>query len=418
MKKRIDDVRLDNRVELLFSTLLKTGSLKEVVPASVHFHDEPRMFLYTALFKGIKIEKYEFESHNIVSHGFSFKSKSFALLKCMSEGVERISISGYKFNDIVYSSFSALETPSINMGEYFASPAVKHQKIGWVKGRCLTNNSDAYIPAQLLYLNYIKKNKERVLSPIISTGASAGFDHESTVLRGICEVVERDAFMTIYLNKISVPQIRISTINNDEVNSLNTLLKRYLLELHVFDFTNDLKIPVYVSIIVDRTGKGPAVSVGAKCGFHTIDSIIGSIEEAFMARLWLKKRANIFVAGKNSLPWWPMSWWPVSMIKKLDFLLKDSTVVPFIKKWSPQKDELDNALKCLKEKKHGVYCSDVTLPNFKKNRLYSVKILIPSLQPLYLDIKNKKINNARLNEVALYFGIKRRRINTIHHPFL
>lgn len=418
MKNRIVDDGLGSSVELLFDTLIKTGFLKKIIPTSIHFHDEPRMFLYMALIKGVKINNYEFTTQNIISHGFSFTSKPLALLKCLSEGIERASISGYNTKSIFYSSYNDLNGPAIDIGMYSSEPMRKQQQIGWIKGRCLTNDISAYIPAHLVYLNYSWKNKEQILSPIISTGASAGFDYDSTVLRGIYEVIERDAFMTIYLNKISAPRIKITTINNAEIKSLDVLLKKYQLELCIFDFTHDLKIPVYVSIIMDRTGRGPAISVGAKCGFNPIDSIIGSIEEAFMARLWLKKRANAFISNNNSLPWWPMSWWPLSMIKKLDFLIKSSPMIPLTRKYIHQNNNLEYILKSLKEKNYDVYLHDNSLPFLKKRRLLSVKVIIPKLQPLYLDVKNKKINKIRLDTVARYFGVKRLRINTIHHPFL
>ena len=89
---------------------------------------------------------------------------------------------------------------------------------------------------------------------------------------------------------IAPPRIDVRIIHNKELTSILSILDRYALELTIFDLRTDLQIPVYAAVLLDTTGKGPAVSLGLKAGFDTIRAIIGAIEEALMTRTWIRDK--------------------------------------------------------------------------------------------------------------------------------
>lgn len=123
----------------------------------------------------------------------------------------------------------------------------------------------------------------------ISTGAAGGGSLTAALTRGIFEIVERDSFVIAYLNKIRFPKVSLDSVKDEYVQFLLEMLKRYRLAIHVIDITNDLKIPCFLSIIVNKTGIGPAVSTGLKCHLDPIEAITGSIEEAFNVRTWTRQ---------------------------------------------------------------------------------------------------------------------------------
>ena len=74
----------------------------------------------------------------------------------------------------------------------------------------------------------------------------------------------------------------------------------------------------------------------------------------------------------------------------------------------------------LGKKGHDVYYVDITHSKIKKSGYRVYKIIIPTLQPLYLNESEKKgcIREKRLKEVLSFFGKKKGYINTTPHPFM
>lgn len=146
------------------------------------------------------------------------------------------------------------------------------------------------MPAQLVYVPYSYQHDEPLLRFPISTGAATGVSLDDALYRGICEVVERDAFMITYLNKIVSPQVNLFSIKDKTIYDIANIFKRYKLELVILNLTTDLQIPVFAAVTLDRTGLGPAVSVGLKAGFNIKETIIGAIEESLMVRTWIRDK--------------------------------------------------------------------------------------------------------------------------------
>lgn len=414
---------VNNTIKKLFASLENPDLIHKITPTTHFFNDEPKMFLYHGIFSNInKIAGNNdiFPRGFVETAGTSFFSKSNALLKCLGEGIERICLFNYKKSEIKYFK-------SNNLHRFITEKNVDQEKIGWVKGFDLVNNKEIFIPAQLVSINYLFNNrKEPYLSVNISTGAAFEFDLTSALIKGLYEVVERDSLMTIYLNKIPVPHINLSTVPDKRIKEISARFERYQLTWLALDFTNDLNIPMTVSLLIDRSGYGPSVSFGAKCSFDKIHNIISSAEEAVMVRDTARRILNNVYTGKlkklnphdSALFYRINLWWPTKMLKKLDFLIKSPKIafkkaMPFTSK----KEEFNFIIACLKEKKYNVFYKDITMDYFKKKGFFVVRVIIPALQPLYLGEQNKKIIKDRLRTVAQYHKIKFL-INKIPHPFL
>ncbi len=430
--KNIKEPNVNKDIRVLFDVLKDNALIKYLFPVTLYFYDEPKIMLFKGVFEdlGKKIAKsgYTTFPRSISTAGMSFNSKLQALLKCLGEGVERICLFSYKQTDIRYSTNNDLDN-SLNLSVYSDTASVKNKKLGWVLGHELFTRASIYLPAQTLYLNYFTNNKtEPILSSIISTGGAAGSGYIETLLRSIYEIIERDAIMTIYLNKVSVPEVDLQKMKDTDIQKALQNFQRYKIEWRVFDFTHDLGIPVMVSVLIDRTGGGPSIVFGIKCGFGT-DTIIESGEEAMMVRLSIRKlisegglhsRYSKFSNHDKMIYSRSLYWWPEDMLGKLDFLLKHPIKVKQKKSivFDNKEQELQFVTEILKAAEHPVYYKDITHDFFKKKGLLVLKAIIPSLQPLYLVEKNKKINKKRLIEISHFYKQKDFCINTIPHPFL
>lgn len=412
---RFDHLGTDQKIEKLTNFLINHQLIKNfhIIPSPP---DEPLLFLFSC---SLKLKN----SHQYVSGtGVSIKSKEIALLKCLAEAIERYSLC---INKEVKISYININNKSV--WHTLKSESRKITCPGWVKGLDLTTNKPVDIPAQLIYLDYKNRENEKLITQRLSTGAAFGSTRYSTLLRGIYELVERDAFLTVFLNQISATQIRLRGKTANEIIKLIKNIEKYNLEVKIFDIKNDLGIPTFACMIIDKTGFGPSCSFGLKSSLNENKAILGAIEESLHIRLWVRSRmveqkfkqksnkASVVSSQEDRM----MYWAPIDQLKKLDFLLSP---VKKTRNYSENRlnetAELQKVLSLFKKKKYHVYYCDVAPGEIKEMGGFIYKVVIPSLQPFYIDEKLKVINQNRLVDVAKYFNKSVTKPNPIPHPFL
>lgn len=430
---------------LNLSKVVSLGLLKNFGRV-LQYYDEPKFWQYSATLNSKFLKQNGFDFNSVAS-GLSFFSQEIAVIKCLCESVERYC--NHTFFDSSTSYIGTYEmvkhdalNPSNVVG--FSKNQLKNtnfrkyrinskSKFTWTGGISLITDKKVLIPSQLIYLSYRYLPNEPIIYPGISTGAAGGSNISGALVRGICEIVERDAFMIFYLNKIPARKVKLNKISDSRLNKLLVILKRYNMEVFTFDITTDIKIPTYLSIVLDRSGFGKAVALGLKCDLDQIKAIIGSIEETFNSRSWLRteyekntKKITVSDLLRNSdIRTRGLLWYPVSAIKNLDFLLGSSTFVSKIKTKEINKTSGQNLkyiLQLFKEQGYDVLYKDITHPVFKKLNYFVVKAIIPQMQPFYLDENNKLLGGQRLYEIPGKLGFTAKKnedqLNNFPHPFL
>lgn len=425
-------ISMINKITTLLN-LLYSNRFLDTVGRHLEFTDEPHMHCYAAKIKNIRrVSDGIHQKSN--AGGYSFSSRELALLKCLVEAIERISSICYRNKNFLYKSFDDIETAAINPNLYHPTLKDPNPKLSWSQGFDFLTDSKCWIPSQLLYYSYRLRLGEPYLSVPISTGAAGGSDKFSAIARGIYEVIERDAFMTAYLTQSKAPLVdliallpQLSKKTQSQIKKIITAADQYNLEIKLFDITNDLNIPVFLTIVLDKTGMGPSVSVGAKASLLSETAILGSIEEGFHTRPWLKLRLlnakephlNINPEDINDQFERGYYWTSISMIKHLKFLLDQiPTQIKINKTKLTSMQELEILKKIIKQKGFHAYFADITFPKFSNSGFVVYKAIIPELQPLYLREKSKEFREARLKTVSKFFGQDKYALNTIAHPFL
>jgi len=417
------------------SLLLKTGLIKSFYK-NARYNDEPLVYQYTA------IAKKGFRKG--AGGGMSF-NRIHAQTKALGEAIERLCLGCFSPTKIVYSNASALigsfldprfvvsvsETQK-KLKKYHGFIFNTNSKFGWIKGSSIKTKKPVWIPAQLVYVPYKYNPKEPVIRFPISTGAALGNSLETALYRGLCEVIERDAFMIYYLNRLKAKQIDLDSENS--LKDIRHLFQRYKLDIRVYDITTDISVPVAMCLIMDQTGFGPSLSIGLKCSLSLYEAVIGSIEEAQHTRPWM--RDEIAKANKKGLDKLKnnstliidpktrgLFWYKGELAKTLNFWISSRTdkikleAYPIEEKSNVKlKDVIDRLL----SKKYESYFVDITVPEVKKLGLFAVKAIVPRLQPLYLDEGYPYLGGERLHNVAKILGIgpEKRELNNIPHPFL
>lgn len=427
--------KLSDSLHALTDFALSHPKIIEKVSRMANYNDEPKIFTYIAYYK----TNSKNNSHS--SSGTSFNQKR-ALIKVLGEAIERYCLDGVDKKNLITASISKLSTPHVDP---FKIPSfsknqlskkiferfvfTKNTKFRWMEGYSCSEQKKMLIPAQLVYTNYTRLPNEPYIRFPISTGAAAHTSLNQALYTGICEIIERDSFMIHYLNMMPAPIIDIRSLHDKSLYQILSILERYKLELTVFDMTTDLHVPVYIAILLDKTGNGPAVSVGLKAGFHVIDSLIGAIEESLMVRTWI--RDKFIFGGKpfkfpktiKTIDQRAYFWLKPNTIEYLKFLFEGKQDKKVEKSSINNTDYLSKVISLLNKAGLHIYYVDITQKEIKEAGFTVLKVFISELYPLYFDEAYPYLGLSRLYTVPVKLGVFQKpksesEFNRIPHPVL
>ncbi len=411
-----------------------------------HYSDELKFFHFGGLIENPKNIS-DGKSHKSTSGGYSLDSEEMALLKFIGESIERYCLDVYKNKDLIFSSYKDVKNHAIDIHSIVAVSDKQKQNpyfkrfiisdtdvLGWVRGISLKTGKSTLIPAQLVYLSYTFPKNEKIIYMPISTGAAGGTSLLAALRRGICEIIERDAFLIGYLNKLSPPKIDLKSLKNRDINHWLQLFERYKLELSVLDITTELGIPTFLSVVLDHTGIGSAVSAGLKTHLNPLEAILDSIKESQHPRCWVRRMAEED-SGKikkirpfdiKTLEERALYWFPIKRINNISFLLKRKA--ENLKKYNfssatSEKDQLRLVLQKLWDYDMDAYFVDITQSKFRALGYKVVKVIIPQLSPFYLNEDVRYFGGTRLYNVPVTLGLRNKplseeSLNQVPHPFL
>lgn len=431
----VKNKHLDLAIENGAKFILNYPSIVKDIFRSSSYNDEPKLYNYSSCFS---VKTSRTKSEEAIATGISFNKKR-ALIKCIGETIERHALGLNDKSRFINEAYKDLKELALNPHDldYFIDkgkqlPELFNKKINWIQGISLTKNKKIFVPAQLVYVPYIGQESEPTIQFSISTGAAAGTKLEDAICRGIFELIERDSFMIHYLNKLNSPLIDLENFGN-AIKKILKIIKRYKLEIYVADTTTDLNIPAVAAILIDRTGIGAAVSIGLRAGFNIEEIIINAIEESLMTRSWTRDEfSNIKKEYKpkriiRKIEDRAFFWFRQKSIEHLDFWLKGKYARKDINTRTNKlnfTDSLEKLIRIFKQRNIEMIYVDITQDYVTKYGFRVVKVIVPQLQPLYLDEAYPYLGGKRLYETPIlmggYFNKEKRRsqLNKIPHPIL
>jgi len=425
---------LDKALTQGLSFFVENKKVIQSVNKIYSYNEKPKLYQYACTFR----DKHSKDlNSNSVASGTAFNKKR-ALVKLFGETIERYALSSNdnitilkSYNELVKERKNALNPQYLihfTDNKKYTSKTLS-DKIHWVKGRSLSANNEVFIPAQLVYVPFIHYEDDALIQLPLSTGAASGISLNDALFRGIFEVIERDSFMIHYLNKFNSHRINLGTIKNSQISKIVEMMKMYNLELHCMDLTTDLEINSIAALVIDRSGLGPSVSVGLKAGIDQAQNLIGAIEEALMVRSWVRddyshlglrtsKKKKITTIEERA-----KFWFPQHAIDYLSFWTKGRSVRQPKSIKNTKGITLETVVNCLLNKNVEIYYVDITTKEVEKCGFKVVKVIIPSLQPLYLNEKYPYVYSNRLYEAPISMGVLKKKrdindLNKIPHPFL
>lgn len=312
---------------------------------------------------------------------------------------------------------------------------VPNSEYGWIPTTSIVSGKKIFAPAQLLSAKFwhenVRHGKEPMLRWAVTTGLATGQTMTSAILRGALEVIERDAFMITYLNRLSPPHIDLDSLSHQDhkIGALIEKFKRYGLDLFLLLPPSDFDIPIVIAATVDRSGTGPALTVGAKADFNIREAILGALSESLHVRLTLKSRATLpddFPTEKLDREERLLYWKDPKRLPLIEFWFKGpKTAVRILPTHLDQRSkgqderELEKIAEMARVNDCEFVYAEIVSPEVHSVcNLRTVFVMSPQLQPLHLKESIPYLGGERLTEVPKKKGYTpAHKLNLEPHPF-
>lgn len=413
--------------------MLPVGTLSETTG---RYSDEPPHYSYSFGPKG---------------HGGDFSCRARAMWRAVGENIERVlwlDTHFYRderhFDVRVGRTIRTMPAGTMDLSAlagWSSDTQAQHPELRWdkdtpfsfIRARGIGSTPSAHVPLQLMSAAYHRQHVRRegqedenepMLRWGVTTGLASGRSLDDAVLSGMCEVIERDAFMITYLNRLSPPRLNFAALS-DTFPALREVLasfRRYALDLHLVVLPTDFRVHAVLAVVIDNSGIGPRITVGASVKFDIAEAVLSAAVETLLVRCHLRRisfgtytHKQKHMGRTSRLVLWAQK----ESAHDLSFLLDGPLVAPPI---HPAPAGTRQKLAMLHEdmKNNGVdgYYVEISRGTTSRIGLPCVFVLMPQMQPLHLDERIPYFGGGRLATVPAACGYTPcTKYNTMPHPF-
>lgn len=165
-------------------------------------------------------------------------------------------------------------------------------RVRWCPAFRLPGGGPAYVPTQLVHLLGDDAHDDTPVGYATSSGMACGATLEEAILSGLLELVERDAFLLAWYNRLSLPLVDWSgdaaLARLDDEFFRPTGLRYAVVDLSAF-----LRVPTALGVVFDASG-GPAFAAGAASSVTMDVAVRKALREAFQTRAFARQlRADL-----------------------------------------------------------------------------------------------------------------------------
>jgi ribosomal protein S12 methylthiotransferase accessory factor len=367
--------------------------------------------------------------HETVASGKGMTFEA-ARASALGEAIETYAATTWDPNDIMHASRSELDGDAIDPRELVLYSDDQYRRLlysrysetarlGWIRSRSLVSNRLVYVPTVAVLLDY-RVTPEENLFPMSSSGLAAGESLLDAVLRGALEIIERDAFLITWLNRLA--SIRVDPRSHPDADILaycRSALRRNI-SIHLMRLHTDCPAHVFLAIAVQSGGDGPAAAFGLGADLEPVAAARSAIMEADLVRAGLRlqirrssqrERLAQLIANPNTVAGssdHSLLYCSDELIPALDFML-DQEVQDF--DWqSPSRMDPVKKLNLLIDhftasNKEFLYV-DLTPRDLASLKLHVARAMIPGYQPIHFGAEACRLAGNRLFELPVTLGLR------------
>ncbi len=347
------------------------------------------------------------------------ENKSTAMISCLAEALERYCMSYIPKNEIiskrkkeltkehVFNDFALYtSTQYKNMGK-FLNP--NKDKIEWTKIYNIKNKRNyMYWPASLIYLPY---DINKAVAETTSTGMAAGFTLDECIESGTLELIERDALMINFMQRLNPPEIDLNTIGGINKELIKNICNEY--NIKIYKLYTDIDVPVYLSIIYRKEKNKYHYGIGACANLDSDYAINKSLKECLFTYFY---SLNI-MSGRQKNPkkiktlYEHFLYYQKNNFEKLLF---SGEVI----KYKREVVTFDNVIKSLNNNNLNIYYKDLTTDDINDTKIKVIKVIIPTLIDLNKSHIYPRLGAKRFFEVPKKLGLEYSDdLTWMPHPF-
>jgi len=347
-----------------------------------------------------------------------------AQLKAAGEALERHCLLTPSDDASVQARYGELEGQVDPADFYCYSPAqtedyesvleeLRRERFYWTQVQDVVTGRSALIPREFVYLDAASREPRGIRREAISSGAAIGIaETQGAFGRALFELIERDAFMAVWLRGES--PARIGNLTGATARLL-TLLDRYSLDCRLFDIRS-VGVPAVFAVTLDSSGIGPAVTTGLSAAENYEDAVTAAILESLSYRrqVRLKQMAGEFPEVHNASEITSVEtriafWSQTARLDELPHWIRQAPAVSL--------RELDSvsctpkqALETLTQQGCRVFAAPIATPAAKAQGFEAVRVVVPELHPLFLSEAAMALQSGHLGPIVPRQG-------TLPHPF-
>jgi ribosomal protein S12 methylthiotransferase accessory factor len=258
--------------------------------------------------------------------------------------------------------------------------------IRWLRAQDLTSGEEVWIPAVMSCYGLDWSLESERFWYRISTGLAVHFDPVEAIIRGICEVVERDLIAVSWLQKLSLPALDCPL--PETVQYLLDWAESHFINTYLLDGTSDLGVPTVYCLQIAEDDDRVRQAVGCATGRTLPIAAEKAILEALMARKAYEREQGTALPGqfKKITDSGRYMSRPESA-EAFDFLVAGAVkLADSVGKSLPDAGSecLSLLLQTFRRKGMQILVTNRTTKELSSVGLTAVSVLIPDLQPMSL----------------------------------
>ena len=182
-----------------------------------------------------------------------------------------------------------------------AQGATSGSVLGWFPGHDVRDGTPALLPAQTVLTGYTALMVEDELRAGGSKGLAAHRTPEDAILHAACEIIEADAFMITYLNRLPVPEIDLGTVTDPMVDSLRQAAGTpRLTSVRAWDITTDCRVPSVLAAVDGNSAGRRLMTCSCATAPDPTVAVRKAVLEAVHTQAWLDAES---VDTASAWPW-------------------------------------------------------------------------------------------------------------------
>src|SRR5262249_23263907 len=321
----------------------------------------------------------------------------------------------------------------------FADPAfpfcrfTSDTELSWVDGISLPTGTPAYLPAQLVFLNWrARVSDDASIGYATSSGLACGATPEDALVPGLFEQFERAAGMLAWCCRLSWPLLAWS-----RDPTLARLDSRYFaptgLRYSAVDLSAFFGVPTVLGVVHGRPGVLGALGVGAAAAPTIAVAWRKAVAEAFTVQRWVRDQAlerpddvNRPAVEIASFAGHTLYYAHPDRAARAAFLdgspaRRDTRDVASLN-GADVLDQIAEVCDRLAQRGVSAYAVDVTSPDVRSAGLHVARVIAPGLCQLDVSERARFLGGSRLYEGADHAGLVPRPLavadlNPDPHPF-